>query len=138
MNRSHGRRVTLFNFKIVHACLRRLPQSQMPMSMRASSRSWIFGSQRGVQTRLMWTDANFGRKGGQEACCLIDESCLKQSLGRSNGGLELSYLGRGAENMVPYDLVETICRFIVFCSDSKGVICSIEHPFKHRVKTGMK
>jgi hypothetical protein len=37
---------------------------------------------------------NFGRKGGQEACCLIDESCLKQGLGRSNDGLELSYLGK--------------------------------------------
>ena len=83
---------------------------------------------------------DFDRKGGQEACCPIDESCLEQGLGRSNGGLELSYLGKGSgeHEKNSYDLVETLCRFIVFCSDSKGVICSIEHPFKHRFKAGMK
>ncbi len=42
---------------------------------------------------------DFDRKGGQEACCPIDESCLEQGLGRSNGGLELSYLGKGSGDM---------------------------------------
>ena len=33
---------------------------------------------------------NFGRKGGKEAGCITDESCLEQGVSRSNGRFELS------------------------------------------------
>ena len=39
---------------------------------------------------------NFGRKGGKEAGCLIDESRLEQSVSRPNGRLELSHVGLGS------------------------------------------
>ena len=47
--------------------------------------------QRSVNPRL-----NFGRKGGEEAGCLVDESCLEQSVSRPNGCFELSHLGVGS------------------------------------------
>jgi len=36
---------------------------------------------------------NFGRKGGEEAGCLVDESCSEQGVSRPNGCFELSYVG---------------------------------------------
>ena len=39
---------------------------------------------------------NFGRKGGEEAGCLVDESCLEQSVSRPDGYFELSHVGLGS------------------------------------------
>ena len=39
---------------------------------------------------------NFGRKGGEEAGCLVDESCLEQGMSRPNGCFELSHVGLGS------------------------------------------
>jgi len=47
--------------------------------------------QRSVNPRL-----NFGRKGGEEAGCLVDESCLEQSVSRPDGRLELNRMGLGS------------------------------------------
>ena len=47
--------------------------------------------QRSVNLRL-----NFGRKGGKEAGCITDESCLEQGVSRPNGCFELSHLGLGS------------------------------------------
>ena len=39
---------------------------------------------------------NFGRKGGEEADCFVDEPCLEQGVSRTNGCLKLSQLGLGS------------------------------------------
>ena len=39
---------------------------------------------------------NFGRKGGKEAGCFVDESCLEQGVSGANGCFKLSHLGLGS------------------------------------------
>ena len=39
---------------------------------------------------------NFGRKGGEEAGCLVDESCLEQSVSRPDGCFELCHVVLGS------------------------------------------
>ena len=39
---------------------------------------------------------NFGRKGGKEAGCITDESCLEQGMSGANGRLELNHIGLGS------------------------------------------
>ena len=39
---------------------------------------------------------NFGRKGCEEAGCLLDESCLEHGVSRPNGCFELNYVGLGS------------------------------------------
>ena len=46
---------------------------------------WAMLGQLSVNPRL-----NFGRKGGKEAGCLSEESCLEQGMSRSDDRLELS------------------------------------------------
>lgn len=38
---------------------------------------------------------NFGRKGGKEAGCITDESCLEQGMSGANGRLKLNHMGLG-------------------------------------------
>ena len=56
---------------------------------------------------------NFGRKGGKEADCFVDEPCLEQSVSRPNGCLELSHwcFGSGDWYVRQKPLVE--CHFVM-------------------------
>ena len=54
-----------------------------------------------ITTSLHWPmfgqcSVELRSKGGKEAGCITDESCLEQGMSGANGGLELNHMGPGS------------------------------------------